>query len=714
MRSVLITRPQPVASLLAKKLEEGGFSPYLSPMMEYVPLEGALDDLNTFQAVIFTSAQAVISFTERTDDRRLIALAVGDATAAAATRAGFSKVFSAKGDSGDMVRLIRDKAPTLGLARILHICSDDTPNYIGDTIANLGVDVVRRPLYKAQLLDTFTDETARALRQGGIDAVVFFSARAAERFVSLVKKEGLESHNLNLTAVCISPRVAAHIKGVPWLTLRVASHPSLESVLDVLRMKTVATPVAAPMPTDSVILAFNGILPLSQALNLPTDAIKSWTDAGIVPAEKVEDVLRACRAQGIEPVRLWGASAMAPTRRATEGPHPTAERRGQGNDRRQKSANLDANRLVNEPTYRGVDRRAGADRRTHARRQQAMVKREKMKIFDRTVLTFVIMFIIVVGLGMFLMAPEYFSFQEKRIDHAQAPAKPATADRASRAGAVTLQNAVDLGRTPEGRAALANIYQTLRAAAIASAGDTQTLAKILQDAKAKDPMISSLFGNISGRDLAAAGLLLILHEFRANVNASRPYAQDLAVLQSFVGNDPKMALSIQKLAPYAESGARSHAELQTELQALASDIVLAKLAGQDVSAQQMALERWRKLSAANSPQQVQGLDEEAVVARAQILMSQGNTQGAMHELQSLKGRSAAVAQGWMNDAARYVMATQASNTLMQNVIQTASTHSPPLLEKAVAFVKRLLNFNNAVYISPALQQGGSHKGVLAP
>ena len=95
MRSVLVTRPQPVADEFADKLRHEGYTAYVAPMMEYVGVGADLADLADYQALVFTSMQAVQAFSSLTTERNQPVLAVGDATAAAAAAAGFTNVYSA-------------------------------------------------------------------------------------------------------------------------------------------------------------------------------------------------------------------------------------------------------------------------------------------------------------------------------------------------------------------------------------------------------------------------------------------------------------------------------------------------------------------------------------------------------------------------------------------------------------------------------------------
>ena len=143
MRSVLVTRPQPAADEFADKLRREGFEVYLAPMTEYVDLGARIPDPQGYQAVVFTSAQAVGIFARQSIERLPIVFAVGEATAQAAAKAGFSRVYSAEGGGDDLIQLIRAKKADLHLQRVLHVCGDDTAQDLETQLRDNGIAVTR-------------------------------------------------------------------------------------------------------------------------------------------------------------------------------------------------------------------------------------------------------------------------------------------------------------------------------------------------------------------------------------------------------------------------------------------------------------------------------------------------------------------------------------------------------------------------------------------
>lgn len=687
MRSVLVTRPQPAADEFAEKLRRDGYQAHIAPMMEYVGVKADLGVMSECQALVFTSAQAVQLFAAQSAVRDRPALAVGDATADTARQLGFLFVYSAKGNSVDVANLIRNEAPKMGLKKVLHLCSADTPDDIGPAVAGLGIEVVRRPIYKAELVSGIPEAAVSAIRDGKVDTVLLFSARTAENFVRLLVKEGLRDSSAKMEAICISDTVAGALRGLPWRAIRVAKKPKMESVLEVLRDQAVS------------------------------------------------------------------AEAMS-------------ERRAR-KDRRVHAATRDTGGNIDSPAYKGPERRV-MSRRAHEQQQKKKIVQEKVRFLNRSVLTFAFMFIAIVGGGTFIMAPEYFAFNQRvaflraqqererlpprygvapqqaqessgdwslagllnelknKLDGGTEPVVDtvnqlagATMDALRNPGhsdlSQILRNAMNMRKTQGGEQAVARSMESVHAIMASSQNArTEDINRSLETARAQDPTLNAMLGDVKKEDLAAAGMLLVLGEFRSNVSASRPYAEDLALLKRFAGNNPAVNRALQRLAPYAESGVMNRAALQDELKGLAGDIVTAELQGKDISVQDAARARLDRLSRAAQATDVKGRTPDAVVARAQILLDQGNVNGAIRELQSLNGPSAEAAQPWVNNAGAYMAVDRSSDDLTEGFVESFAKDSNMSVQGLVDTIKETLFGSSAAYVSPGLTRGKGRGNVLAP
>lgn len=230
-RRVLITRPAADAAPLKAALEARGFSVLLEPLLTIRHRAGPELDLDDVGGLLFTSANGVRAFAERSRRRDLTAHAVGEATAEAASAAGFARVHSAGGDVGDLAAMV------VGLAEsgvLVHAAGSAVAGDLSGLLQKAGFEVRREVLYEAEKSTALSDETRKTIAAGEVDLVLFFSPRSAASFVSLAQAAGLQGAFDGIEAVCLSPAVAEAASGLDWRRVTVASAPDRASLLAAL------------------------------------------------------------------------------------------------------------------------------------------------------------------------------------------------------------------------------------------------------------------------------------------------------------------------------------------------------------------------------------------------------------------------------------------------------------------------------------------------
>lgn len=229
---VLVTRPQAEAQALARLLRVLGHVPVACPLLDIRYISASID-LDGVQALLFTSGAGVRAFARLEPHRELPVFAVGDATAAMAREAGFTTVHSAEGDGDALVQAVAGALdPKHGA--VLHPAGLQVAGDPGAALAPRGFAYRRLVLYEAIQAVTLPEEGQAALATGALEAVLFFSPRTAEAFVSLVAKAGLVDRCRSLGAYCLSGAVAAPAVVLPWSALHTAPAQNQQSLLALL------------------------------------------------------------------------------------------------------------------------------------------------------------------------------------------------------------------------------------------------------------------------------------------------------------------------------------------------------------------------------------------------------------------------------------------------------------------------------------------------
>lgn len=230
---LLVTRPEPDASALARRLGAAGHEAIAAPLMT-VRFMGDVPDLAGVQALLFTSANGVRAFAHVAGRvPPLPAFAVGAATAKALGDAGFIDIRTADGDVVALAALVSDTLdPTAGA--LLHVAGTVTAGDLAGDLGAQGFEVRRAVLYEATAAEALPDAARAALESGSADGVLLFSPRTARLYAELVAAAGLGDAAVDVTAYCLSPAVADALQAALGAPVKVAAQPETESLIALL------------------------------------------------------------------------------------------------------------------------------------------------------------------------------------------------------------------------------------------------------------------------------------------------------------------------------------------------------------------------------------------------------------------------------------------------------------------------------------------------
>lgn len=217
--ALLILRPEPGASETAARAAALEIRTVVTPLFRIVSLAWAAPPAGEFDAVLLTSANAARHGGPALGAYRELPLyAVGDATAAAASAAGFRDVRAGASDSTALVR----QAVADGRRRLLHLAGREH-RLAGDADAEL----TGRIVYAAEAIAVLPDDARSAVADGAI--ALLHSPRAARLFRTLAEAAGFAPPALRIAAISPAALAAA---GNGWAASVAAAAPTDASLLD--------------------------------------------------------------------------------------------------------------------------------------------------------------------------------------------------------------------------------------------------------------------------------------------------------------------------------------------------------------------------------------------------------------------------------------------------------------------------------------------------
>lgn len=234
---VVITRPGEDGAALAEILGARGIETVLEPLLTIKQLDGPSIDLSGIQAILVTSANGVRALARRTDNRSIPVFAVGDATATTSRSSGFQQVHSASGDVVALAGLVKDLLKPVD-GPLLHIAGTEIAGDLAAMVGEAGFECRREVLYEAEKARTLSTSLTAAIKENQIDAVLLYSPRSADAFVQLLRKARIVRSCQSMKAICLSQAVAQKVEELHWREVLIASHPTQESLLELLDSET--------------------------------------------------------------------------------------------------------------------------------------------------------------------------------------------------------------------------------------------------------------------------------------------------------------------------------------------------------------------------------------------------------------------------------------------------------------------------------------------
>jgi uroporphyrinogen III methyltransferase/synthase len=246
-KRVVITRAARQSVALVENLAKLGAMPILLPLVafsapeDYAPLDAALDRLEQFDWIIFTSENAVRAVVKRAGvrgnlrnvaGRRSRAAAVGPTTANAAERAGFFVDYQAQTHSG--AALANELGEKLRGQSVFLPRSDRANPDLPQLLRNYGAEVLEVVAYRTVTPVNLDEEKIAAVVNGEVEAILFFSPTAVEHFVGILGNEKLRELQKRLAITAVGPITAnaLHQSGVD--SLLVAEDTTAGAVIAVL------------------------------------------------------------------------------------------------------------------------------------------------------------------------------------------------------------------------------------------------------------------------------------------------------------------------------------------------------------------------------------------------------------------------------------------------------------------------------------------------
>ena len=246
-KRIVITRAAVQSEALARELSARGAIPVVLPLVsfadpeDFAPLDAAIAEIQRFDWIIFTSAQAVRAVVKRGEElkrsliqsgSKLRIASVGPVTAEAARQARLRVDYVAETHTG--AALAEELGNRLQGAKVFLPRSDRANQGLPPALKRHGARVTEVIAYRTLRPTDVDQRNLGRISEVAADAVLFFSPSAVQHFAELFGGQQLRALQDKLAVMAVGPVTANALRGAGVRRIVLAKETTAGSVVEAL------------------------------------------------------------------------------------------------------------------------------------------------------------------------------------------------------------------------------------------------------------------------------------------------------------------------------------------------------------------------------------------------------------------------------------------------------------------------------------------------
>ena len=212
---ILLTRSLEESNDLIVKFKSNGFKVSNLPLLEFSKLSYEKINPSSFDAIIFTSSNAIKFLELKNFNKNILCFCVGSSTEKTARSRGFQRVFAADGNVRNLKELVEQNL-TLKDKRILYVSGEIVSYPLDKELLLKGYNVNRLVNYSARYNENIDLSFLNSLRKDIPDLVYVYSENSAKSFLNLIKKYELVDYWMNTNLMCIGEKTSSVLNAIKW------------------------------------------------------------------------------------------------------------------------------------------------------------------------------------------------------------------------------------------------------------------------------------------------------------------------------------------------------------------------------------------------------------------------------------------------------------------------------------------------------------------
>ena len=231
---IVITRPKEDSLYLIENLIKLGHIVTHLPVIKIEKLKTRKINLLNYQAVIFTSSNAIRFMNIEKFNSKIKCFCVGKMTEFTAKKFGFLNTYSSEGTVDSLIELVIRTLDNKS-EKLLYLSSEFISKDLDQDLINEGYLVDRILNYTSSSIEEIDKKTLNFLEKNPPDAIFIYSSRSAINLFNLINKHSLLNVVTKSNLMCISENVLSVLKQIKWKKEFVFSPGEEEFLLNKIR-----------------------------------------------------------------------------------------------------------------------------------------------------------------------------------------------------------------------------------------------------------------------------------------------------------------------------------------------------------------------------------------------------------------------------------------------------------------------------------------------
>ena len=231
---IVITRPKEDSLHLIENLIKLGHTVTHLPVIKIEKLETKKIDLSNYQAVIFTSSNAIRFMNIEKFNSKIKCFCVGSSTEFTAKQIGFLNTYTSEGTVDSLIELIIRTLDNKS-EKLLYLSSEFVSKDLDKDLTNAGYSVDRILNYTSLQVEEIDKKTLNFFEKNPPDAIFIYSSKSAKNLFNLINKYSLLNVVTQSNLMCISEKVLLVLKQIKWKKEFIFRPGEEEFLLDKIR-----------------------------------------------------------------------------------------------------------------------------------------------------------------------------------------------------------------------------------------------------------------------------------------------------------------------------------------------------------------------------------------------------------------------------------------------------------------------------------------------